>query len=1035
MRSPGLGGARMQTMSHTTANLIDIDEIRRTYQLLVSPGQIVEIRALEASTQPNSRYLATYSGYFDNLNDLLAQLRTIRRATGIYITLQPCHPDLLHRAKNKLVERNKRDTATSDSQIIRYAWLPIDSDPERIAGISSTNEEHVQAIAHSQVIREALQAEGWPAPILADSGNGSHLLYKIDLATTESDLVKRVLEGLAARFNAPGVHVDQTLFNPSRIIKLYGTRVCKGDDTQERPHRMSRLLEVPEDIQFVTRAQLEAIATPAQASTVRASNGHRPSELHREDFTAEKFIQQHQIEVSSMDDYQGGTRYHLAVCPWNPSHTDASACIYQFADGRLGASCSHNSCRGKGWRDLRLVFEPDAYTPKAQPAEKSSDEPQKNESDQAPEEKTKEPSAQTRLTWIAERAEFIHTTSGALFARVPVNGHHELVSINEHGSGFRRWLVYTFKHEYGFVPNSDALSQVMAGVQATAEYEGRRAKVYTRIAEKDGCVYLDLANEKWQCVKISSCGWEVIDHPPVYFRRPNGMLPLPIPQRGGSLKDLRRLIHAKDDNDYVLILSWLLGTLHPTGPYPVLNLNGVRGSTKTRTERVLRNLVDPNEAPTRNAPKDEREAAIAAHNNMVVALDNLSSIPLWLSDVLCRIATGSGFGTRTLYTDDDETVFSSKRPIILNGIEDGIISQGDLLSRTMLVTLEPPDRYRSEEDMDELFRELHPKLLGALLTAASIALRDRKKVQMESTPRMVDFARWVIAAEPALGWKAGTFLTTYTENQDNASSIVTESSPVAKAIIQFLANEPKQQWTGLISKLHTELEKYEVYTKAKTAPKTANKLSGQLKRIAPALQAQGIVIHPLPRTKEGSGVALSNIAGVDKSGSGVDKSGSGVDKNPVSTPDFSLAERRIDSESSQNGVGSVDKHSQLSALLSSDLVEKKEEKEQIPDNLGILSTSPTLPTPASPQKDTHHQIKALSAYPDTVEGAVKFIQAYTALGCALHYYNGDDRQHVEVPGEWTDEEFAAFCVQIDRRDTLLRRLIPEETPVQQSLEI
>ncbi|HEX3642916.1 MAG TPA: hypothetical protein VHV10_16655 [Ktedonobacteraceae bacterium] len=232
----------MTNIRDISSKLVSIQEVKRAYHLLTAPGQIVEIRALNASREQNSRYLQTMGGYFDNINDLLKEISTLRQATGIYITLQPCHPDLLHRAKNKLVPQ-KKDYSTPDKYIIGYQWLAIDSDPDRVTNISSTEEEHQKSIAHSRKIRDALRAEGWPEPILADSGNGSHLLYQIDFPTTETPLIKHILEGLATRFDEEGIHVDQTLFNPSRIIKLYGTLACKGDNTDERPHRFSRILE------------------------------------------------------------------------------------------------------------------------------------------------------------------------------------------------------------------------------------------------------------------------------------------------------------------------------------------------------------------------------------------------------------------------------------------------------------------------------------------------------------------------------------------------------------------------------------------------------------------------------------------------------------------------------------------------------------------------------------------------------------------------------------------------------------------------
>lgn len=516
------------------------------------------------------------------------------------------------------------------------------------------------------------------------------------------------------------------------------------------------------------------------------------------------------------------------------------------------------------------------------------------------------PSALELLTEIADRAKLLITPSGDMFARVPVNDHKETVSINEKGSGFRRWLIYCFDKEHGYVPNSEAMTQIMERVKSKTEYEGEQVKIYTRIAEKDGRVYLDMCNDKWECIEISSTGWKVIADTPVCFRRSNGMLPLPMPQRGGTLDDLRSIINVKTERDFVLITSWLLGTLHPNGPYAVLNLNGERGSGKTRAETYLRNIIDPNEAPTRNAPRDERDAAILAKNNMIIALDNLSSIPLWLSDVLCRTATGSGFSTRALYEDELEKIFNSKRPIILNGIEDGIISQGDLLSRTILVTLEPPDCYIAEEAIDQLFQELHPKILGALLQATSMALRDRKKVTLETTPRMVDFALWVTAAEPALSWEPGTFIHAFTENQESSATIITETSPVAKAIQQFLENRNSHQFVGLMSELLTELQKHEVYSKAKNSPTTASRLGGQIKRLAPVLRSQGIAIHQA-RSSQGSTIAISCIASVGKTDESVGKSDLNVGK--ISAPTHRITEIAAmgDAKEIQNSVGSVGK--------------------------------------------------------------------------------------------------------------------------------
>jgi len=932
-------------------SLVNVNEVRRALQLLAAPGQVVEVRALEASLDSNSRYTRTYGGYFDNSHDLIKAISTIRHAMGIYITLHPCTPDILHRAKNKLVEQ-KKDFSTPDKYIDGLKWLAIDCDPERVSGISSTEEEHEKALAMCRKIRDLLKALRWPEPVLADSGNGGHLLYRIDLPTSDSQLLKRVLEGLQ-QYNEPDVHVDLTLFNPSRIIKLYGTLACKGDNTDERPHRLSRILEIPEQLQEVSREQLEAMAVPVEEKPPVTPyshiqhNGYKPNNYVKENYTAEAFMDKHGIQYKSKSPWNGGTRYLLEACPFDSTHTDNSACVYNWPDGKKGFSCSHNSCAGLEWHNLKLYFEPDAYTEKNTKRKKST-----NEQD---DETEKEETALIRLMRIADEARLICTPTGALYARVPVNGHHEILSISERGSGFRRWLINQFKKEYGFAPNSDALSQTMSGVQADAEFDGEKADIYTRIAEKNGCIYLDLANDKWQCVEISKDGWRVITCPPVYFRRPSGMLPLPVPTTDGSLDDLRELINAKDERDYKLITAWLVGTLHPKGPYPVLNLNGERGSAKTKTTTILRSLVDPSLAPTRNVPKDDREAAITSQNNMVIALDNLSSMPLWLSDLLCRIATGSGFSARELYTDDSERVFNNRRPIIMNGIEDGIISQGDLLNRTMMVTLTPPDEYIAEEDIDELFREKHPSILGALLTVTSVALRDRRRVQLDNPPRMADFAKWITAAEPALGWQQGTFMDIYTENQTNATSIVMDASPVAKVIVQFMDKRDGFEWTGLIGDLLTELLKYEVYKDAKKAPKAAHTLSGHLKRIAPSMREQGIDIQHCEHTKKGRIIRIKLIKSPlpgDASGDASHKKGDASRPGDASQ-DSSVTNSNLDVtldeaiNSTKGDAGDASLPS-ITALYPPTDFEKTEKVEKVESESGVADRVEKEASPPSP---------------------------------------------------------------------------------------
>ena len=189
----------------------------------------------------------TFSGYFNDADALIREVLRVETATGFYIILNRCMDDLLARRSNRADRADKGET-TADREIARRTWLPIDLDAVRLAGISSTDEEHQAAIDRARDVACYLKSQGWPDPILGDSGNGGHLLYKIDLPPDDGGLVERCLKALHQRFSDARVKVDTSVFNPARIWKLYGTPVRKGDSTSNRPHRMARILEVPDGL-------------------------------------------------------------------------------------------------------------------------------------------------------------------------------------------------------------------------------------------------------------------------------------------------------------------------------------------------------------------------------------------------------------------------------------------------------------------------------------------------------------------------------------------------------------------------------------------------------------------------------------------------------------------------------------------------------------------------------------------------------------------------------------------------------------------
>jgi hypothetical protein len=376
-----------------------------------------------------------------------------------------------------------------------------------------------------------------------------------------------------------------------------------------------------------------------------------------------------------------------------------------------------------------------------------------------------------------------------------------------------------------------------------AIFHGPERMVCTRLAEYGDRIYLDLGDRGWSAVTITPCGWQVVGCPPVKFRRARGMLALPPPTVGGSIDQLRPFVNVADDGDYRLLLTWLLAALRPHGPYPVLVLSGEQGTAKSTTARVLRMLCDPNAAPLRAAPRDVRDLMIAATNGWLLCFDNLDHVAPWLSNALCRLATGGGFATRRNYTDDGEVVLDATRPILVNGIEE-IATRGDLLDRAVILHLPAiaEAKRQAESVFWEDFRRERPGIFGALLDALARALAILPNVQLPGLPRMADFVRFGIALEQAVGWPRGAFLGAYGANRDAVQEITLEASLVGRPLCEFVHRTG--DWTGSATDLLDALTQLvdKPIRQRREWPKTPTTLGGQLRRLAPTLRSVGVEV-------------------------------------------------------------------------------------------------------------------------------------------------------------------------------------------------
>ena len=470
------------------------------------------------------------------------------------------------------------------------------------------------------------------------------------------------------------------------------------------------------------------------------------------------------------------------------------------------------------------------------------------------------PSQADALVALAKaKAELFHTPGGhdsEGYATIEVNGHLETWPIST--KGFKRWLSRLYWEQDQKAPNSEGLKAALILIASMAVHDGKEHPVAVRVAEHEGSIYLDLANDKWQTVEISTNGWRIVANPSVKFIRPRGMLSLPVPDNGGHLDELRAMVNLPDDDAWRLFVAWLVASLRPGRPFPVLTVNGEQGSAKSTLCRMGKALVDPNQAALRRPPRNDRDLMIAATNGWIVAYDNLSGIPAALSDAICVLATGGGFSTRELHTDGNEKLFDAMRPVMLNGIED-LATRADLLDRSINLTLgEIPDNQRRDEDeLWQGFEQARPRILGALLDAVSAALRNRASVRLLSKPRMADFACWIVAAEPSLPWPPGAFLRAYTVNRGAANALAIESSIVAAPILSLMAQV--HLWQGTAADLLHEIETNHTDDKTrkrKDWPTSPRKLSGELRRLAPNLRRVGIVVTFGTHTRKGTPIKI-----------------------------------------------------------------------------------------------------------------------------------------------------------------------------------
>ncbi|MBP9217722.1 MAG: hypothetical protein KBD39_06865 [Sterolibacterium sp.] len=472
-----------------------------------------------------------------------------------------------------------------------------------------------------------------------------------------------------------------------------------------------------------------------------------------------------------------------------------------------------------------------------------------------------DPSILDELVALARaQCQLHHDADRKAVAVIPTPGRQEVWRV--YSTGYEEWLrsAYWRAKETG-VPET-TMKSALATIAAAGINDGEQIDLHIRAAKDDAGYLIDLCDERWRAVLVTPTGWQVLDHSPTYFTRTQSMRPLPEPQRGGDIGLLWQHTNIPG-NRRVMVLTWLLDSFRLDTPFPVLELVGEQGSAKSTTQSVLRSLVDPNKVMLRGRPKTVEDIFVAAANNWLVSYENLSGLTAEQQDAFCTLATGGGFASRQLYTNGEEHIMETKRPVVLNGIA-VVATRPDLIDRVIHVDMPtiPPEARKDDADTSAAWERDRPYVFGALLDLFADALRILPNVVLAHKQRMADYERFGEAVARALGFEPGEFQRQYAELVRAGIDRALESNAVAQVLDKYFEERISPwNWQGTAGQLY-DLLNNQIIPDRSTWPKSPKGLADQLRRIAPAYRAKGIEISHLGHSREG---ALWRIAPIRSS--------------------------------------------------------------------------------------------------------------------------------------------------------------------------
>ncbi len=738
-------------------------------QVLIESGVFTEVRILNTKQ-------GILSGYYNDVDKLIEHIQRYDRQYNIYITMNALSEGIEARGKNHL--KNYAKNTTSDKEIRCRRWILIDLDPERPAGISSTEQ----------------------------------------------------------------VKVDTTTYNAARITKLYGTVSCKGDSTEERPHRRSKILYVPEKrvpvaIELLQQIAAQCVEKGNKKKTVNRNEKREPARSisgSKMEFDLRLWLESHEIPVAREKQVENGMCYVLESCPWNQEHSkDNGAYVIQFDDGGIAAGCHHDSCKEENWETLWRMLEGEKPMPSVKKA-KTENLPSAE----------KESPVDVLLRLIEEQGHIpFRSTEGEAFIQIP--NKVSFVNYPLKSEYYQMWLRNLYYQTYNRGSRNDMIQAVMETLVAKAHCQGKEYPVYNRFAFHEGHLYYNLADRDSTVLCVDESGIKCCSEPPVRLITRKNIRPQPMPQKGKSFRKLmNKYYHFASMSDRILHNVILIVRLITGIEQPIVIYKGGKGSSKTTSMEMDKRCLDISSNNVTVMPKNEEDFLLLLESQDIVCLDNMDSITKSQANIFCQVVTGATAVKRKKYSDSELCEINIKSVVYMNGIH-LLSDRSDFLDRCVFLNMKAisSEKRRSKKDVMEEFEADKPCILYRMFECLSRAMEIEPLIEVNIDDRLLDFLKWGCAVAEAMGYGQEKFLEAYQKNRTRLNEELLEEDEVAGAVMDYL--EESGNFEGTMSELSAELFDmlYEKGMYASNKIKQANHLSRRLKELETGLHNVGICVE------------------------------------------------------------------------------------------------------------------------------------------------------------------------------------------------